>query len=57
MDSIHYKKFLKLLETYAATFGLLILQGFHVKQEELIGQKLILTLQGVAPDIAAALKK
>jgi hypothetical protein len=57
MDSIHYKKFLKLLETYVAAFGLLILQGFHVKQEELIGQKLILTLQCVAPDIAAALKK
>jgi ABC-type uncharacterized transport system involved in gliding motility auxiliary subunit len=28
-------------------FRLLILQGFHIKQEELIGQKLILILQGI----------
>jgi len=28
-------------------FGLLILQIFHIKQEELIGQKLILVLQGI----------
>jgi hypothetical protein len=35
------------LETYAVAFGLLILQGFHIKQEELIGQKLILILQGI----------
>ena len=28
------------------TFELLILQGFHIKHEELIGQKLILILQG-----------
>jgi hypothetical protein len=28
-------------------FGLLILQIFHIKQKELIGQKLILVLQGI----------
>jgi hypothetical protein len=28
-------------------FGLLILQIFHIKQEKLIGQKLILVLQGI----------
>jgi hypothetical protein len=28
-------------------FGLLILQIFYIKQEELIGQKLILVLQGI----------
>jgi hypothetical protein len=33
-----------LLGTYVAEFGLLILQRFHIKQEELIGQKLFLIL-------------
>jgi hypothetical protein len=47
MDSIHYKEFLMLLGTYVALFGLLILQGSHIKQEKLIGQKLILILQGI----------
>jgi ABC-type uncharacterized transport system involved in gliding motility auxiliary subunit len=36
-----------ILETYVVAFRLLILQGFHIKQEELIGQKLILILQGI----------
>jgi hypothetical protein len=35
-----------LLKTYVAAFGLLILQGFHIKQD-LIGQKLICILQGI----------
>jgi len=30
-----------------AAISLLILQIFHIKQEELIGQKLILVLQGI----------
>jgi hypothetical protein len=33
-----------LLGTYVADFGLLILQGFYIKQEELIGQKLFFIL-------------
>jgi hypothetical protein len=33
MNSIHYKESLMLLKTYVAAFGLLILQGFHIKQE------------------------
>jgi hypothetical protein len=33
MDSIHYKEFLIVLGTYMETFGLLILQGFHINQE------------------------
>jgi ABC-type uncharacterized transport system involved in gliding motility auxiliary subunit len=36
-----------ILKTYVVAFRLLILQGFHIKQEELIGQKLILILQGI----------
>jgi hypothetical protein len=40
MDSIHYKEFLMLLGNYVAVFGLLILQGSHIKQEKLIGQKI-----------------
>jgi hypothetical protein len=44
MDSIHYKESLMLLGTYVADFGLLILQGFYIKQEELIGQKLFFIL-------------
>jgi hypothetical protein len=44
MDSIHFKESLILLGTYAAVFDLLILQGFHNKQEELVGQKLLLFL-------------
>jgi hypothetical protein len=35
MDSIHYKKSLMLLGIYVTTFSLFILQGFHIKQEEL----------------------
>ena len=31
MDSIHYKEPLMILGTYVTTFGLLILQGFHIK--------------------------
>jgi len=33
--------------TYVATFDFLILWEFHIKQEELIGQKLILILQSI----------
>jgi len=33
-----------ILGTYMTTFELLILQRFHIKQEELIGHKLILIL-------------
>jgi hypothetical protein len=44
MDSIHFKESLMLLGTYVAVFDLLILQGFHNKQEELVGQKLLLIL-------------
>jgi len=44
MDSIHFKESLILLGTYVAVFDLLILQGFHNKQEELVGQKLLLFL-------------
>lgn len=47
MDSINYKEYLMLLGTYVATFVLLILQGFHIKQDELIGHKLISILQGI----------
>jgi hypothetical protein len=36
-----------ILKTYVVAFRLLILQGFHIKQEEWIGQKLILILQGI----------
>jgi hypothetical protein len=36
-----------LLKTYVTTLGLLILQGLHIKQEELFGQKLIFILQGI----------
>jgi hypothetical protein len=36
-----------LLRTYVVAFDLLILQGFHIKYEELIGQKFILILQGI----------
>jgi hypothetical protein len=32
MDSIYYKESLMLLENYTATFDLLILQIFHIKQ-------------------------
>jgi hypothetical protein len=46
VDSIYYKESLMLLKTYVAAFGLLILQGFHIKQD-LIGQKLICILQGI----------
>ena len=31
MDFIHYNEFLMLLGTYMVAFGLLILQGFHIK--------------------------
>jgi len=44
MDSIHYKKSLMLLGIYVTTFSLFILQGFHIKQEELTGQELFLIL-------------
>jgi len=47
MDFIHYKESLMILKTYVVAFRLLILQGFHIKQEELIGHKLILILQGI----------
>ena len=47
MDFINYKESLMILKTYVVAFRLLILQGFHIKQEELIGQKLILILQGI----------
>jgi hypothetical protein len=47
MDFIHYKKSLILLETYMTVFGLLVLQWFHIKQEELIGQNLFFILQGI----------
>jgi hypothetical protein len=47
MDSIYYKESLKLFGTYVAAFVLLILQGFHIKQKELIGHKIILILQGI----------
>jgi len=47
MDSIHYKKSLMVLRTYVTNFDLFILQGFHIKQKELIYQKLILNLQGI----------
>jgi hypothetical protein len=30
-----------------APFDLFILQGFHIKQKELIGHKIILILQGI----------
>jgi len=46
-DFIHYKESLMLLGTYVAAFGFLILWEFHIKQEELIGQKLILILQSI----------
>jgi hypothetical protein len=36
-----------LLGTYVAAFGFLILREFHIKQEELICQKLILILQSI----------
>jgi len=36
-----------LLKTYVTALGLLILQGLHIKQEELFGQKLIFILQGI----------
>ena len=36
-----------ILGTYVTTFGLLILQGFHIRREELIDQELILILQGI----------
>ena len=39
MDSIHYKESLMLLRTYVAAFDLLILQVFHIKQEELFISK------------------
>jgi hypothetical protein len=35
MDFIHYKESLMLLRTYMASFGILVLQGFHIKQKEL----------------------
>jgi hypothetical protein len=47
IDFIHYKKYLILLRTYVVAFDLLILQGFHIKYEELIGQKFIFILQGI----------
>jgi hypothetical protein len=47
MDFINYKESLMILKTYVVAFRLLILQGFHIKQEEWIGQKLILILQGI----------
>jgi hypothetical protein len=49
MDSIHYKESLMLLKTFMAAFELLILQGFLIKQEKLIGQKLFLVLQDIRP--------
>jgi hypothetical protein len=36
-----------LLGTYVASFGFFILREFHLKKEELIGQKLILILQSI----------
>ena len=36
-----------LLRTYMASFGILVLEGIHIKQEELNGWKLILILQGI----------
>jgi len=36
-----------LFKTYMESFDLLILQGFHIKQEELIGQKSILILESI----------
>jgi len=47
MHSIYYKESLMLLRTYVAAFVLLVLQGFYIKQKELIGHKLILILQGI----------
>ena len=47
MNFIHYNESLMLLETYMTYFGLLILQGSHIKQEELICQKSIFILQGI----------
>jgi len=35
MDFIHYKESLMLLRTYMASFGILVLQEFHIKQKEL----------------------
>jgi hypothetical protein len=35
MDFIHYKESLMLLRTYMTSFGILVLQGFHIKQKEL----------------------
>jgi hypothetical protein len=36
-----------LFKIYMASFDLFILQGLHIKQEELTGQKSILILQGI----------
>jgi hypothetical protein len=47
MNFIHDKEFLMLLKTYVAVFNLLILQVFYIKQEELLGHKLILILHGI----------
>jgi len=47
IGSIYYKEFLMLFKTYMASFDLLILQGFYIKQEELTGQKSIFILQGI----------
>jgi len=47
IGSIYYKEFLMLFKIYMASFDLLILQGLHIKQEELTGQKSILILQGI----------
>jgi hypothetical protein len=37
MDFIHNIELLMLLRTYVEAFDLLILQGFNIKQEEIIG--------------------
>ena len=36
VDFIYYKESLMLLRTYVTAFDLLILQGFYIKQEQLI---------------------
>jgi hypothetical protein len=47
IGSIYCNEFLMLFKTYMESFDLLILQGFHIKQEELIGQKSILILESI----------
>ena len=43
MDFIHYKEPLMILDAYMVAFGFLILQGFHIKQEEF--NKAIITIE------------